>query len=282
VIYECHGHIILDGVAYTGSIARHKGKIDEDFIRHNLKTYTDLGITYYRDGGDKHGVSVYAKKIAGEYGIDYVTAAFIILKKGHYGIMFGRSFENLHEYRELVLEAIDLGADFIKTTASGLLDFANGGTVTHPSISLEELKEIVNIAHGEGMSVMIHANGADNIKRAAEAGVDSIEHGYYMDIAALKIMADRDVIWVPTCATSANLIGTGLYDDDMLVEIVENHKAAMIEASRIGVSIACGSDAGAAHVFQGSGTLDEMTILESIGIDPMDGNKKIYDRFRRK
>ena len=281
MIYECHVHIILDSVAYSQAVARHKNNVDEAFVRKNLQTNANYGISYYRDGGDKHGVSVYAKTIANEYGIDYITPAYIILKKGHYGIMFGRAFEDISEYRNLVSEAKSLGADFVKTTASGLLDFSKGGYVTHPSLALEELREMVTIAHGEGLAVMIHANGADNIKRAAEAGADSIEHGYYMDITALQIMADTKAIWIPTCVTSSNLLGSGLYDDSVLAAIVMNHKSAILEASRIGVTIACGSDAGASCVSQGSGTLDEMEIFHSLGIDPTLGNMELSDRFRR-
>ena len=277
--YECHGHIILDGVAYKGAVERHKSGVDEEFVRHNLRTCVENNIDFYRDGGDKHGVSLFAKKIAGEYGVDYRTPVYIILKKGHYGIMFGRAFEDMPGYRSLVGEVRRLGGDFIKITASNLLDFANGGGVTGPAMQLCELREMVNIAHGEGFAVMIHANGADNIKRAAESGVDSIEHGFYMDSGALEIMVQTGAVWVPTCATVANLIGTGKYDDAMLQGILDGHKAALLAAQEMGVPIACGSDAGASCVMQGKGTCDELELLESIGIDTELGNRKIADVF---
>ena len=281
MIFECHGHIILDGVAYTRAVDRHINGVDEAFIRCNLKENADRGIVYYRDGGDKHGASVFAKTVANEYGIDYRTSAFIIHKNGHYGSMFGRAYDNLGEYRKLVSEALLLGADFVKTTASGLLDFAHGGKVTGASISFEELNEAVKIAHGEGLAVMIHANGADNIKRAAEAGADSIEHGYYMNSSALSIMLQTGAVWVPTCVTAANLIGSGKYDDRMLRKIVEGHKATLSKAMDVGVLVACGSDAGASCVFQGGGTLDEATILKSIGIDHQLADRRIQNVFKR-
>ena len=282
MIYECHGHIILDGTAYNPAVARHQNGVDEAFVRNNLKICMEHGIAFYRDGGDKHGVSAFTKDIAGEYGIDYRTPMYIIHKKGYYGGMFGRAFDRVSEYRELVAEALRLGADFIKTTASGLLDFARGGIVTGPALASSELCEMVNIAHGEGLAVMIHANGADNIKRAAESGADSIEHGYYMDKAALRIMAQTGSIWVPTCVTASNLIGAGRYDDKVLQKIHDGHKAALAEAPAIGVTVACGSDAGAAFVLQGRGTLDELAVLESIGIDAAQGNRRIAEVFKRR
>ena len=282
MIFECHGHIILDGVSYKSAIARHRNGIDEDFVRQNLKTCAEHGILFYRDGGDKHGVSAFAKKIAGEFGINYRTSVFIIHKKGHYGNMFGRAFENISEYRELIAEALRSGADFIKTTASGLLDFTKGGIVTEPALTLEELRMMVNIAHGEGLAVMIHANGADNIKRAAEAGADSIEHGYYMDKQALQIMEQTKSIWVPTCVTVSSLIGSGLYEDEMLQKILDGHKEMLIAAASCGVQIACGSDAGASRIPQGKGTLDELTALQRLGIDCEPGNRAIAHLFKRR
>ena len=282
MLFECHGHIILDGVSYTDSVERHRSGLDEIFVKNNLKICAESGVKFYRDGGDKHGVSVFAKKAAGMFDIDYRTPSYIIHKKGYYGSMFGRAFESMLEFRALVAEAKDADADFIKITASGLLDFANGGSVTGAALTSEELFDMIGIAHGEGFSVMVHANGADNIIRAAEAGADSIEHGFYMDSRALHVMTQTGAVWVPTCVTVSNLIGAGLYNDEVLRSILQKHEAALIEASMIGVPVACGSDAGASFVPQGSGTLDELSVLNSLGIDPQQGNRRIEEVFRRK
>ncbi|MDR0490276.1 MAG: amidohydrolase family protein [Oscillospiraceae bacterium] len=280
-VSECHGHIILDGVAYVGAVARHQSGVDEAFVRRNLETCARHGIKFYRDGGDKHMVSVFAKKISGEYGIDYRTPAYIIHKRGYYGGMFGRAFDSMAEYRGLVDEAKRLDADFIKITASGMLDFSHGGDVTGPSLTADELSKMVEIAHSEGFAVMVHANGPNNIKRAAESGVDSIEHGFYMDAEALRIIAQTGAVWTPTCATVSNLIETGKYDDSVLQKILKTHKSALIAAQSIGVPIACGSDAGASCVPQGSGTRDELDILNDLGIDPGPGNQRIAEKFKK-
>ena len=281
MIYECHGHIILDGTSYVGAVERHKNGVNESFIRQNLRICKEYGIKFYRDGGDKHGATILAKKIACEFAIDYRTPAYIIHKKGYYGGMFGRAFVSIPEYRALVEEAKRLGADFIKTTVSGMLDFKSGGRVTGPSMAREEISEMITIAHGEGFAVMIHANGSDNIKRAVESGADSIEHGYYMDIDALRMMAQTGAVWVPTSVTVANLIGSGKYCDNMLRQIDDGHKEAMQKAAGLGVPIACGSDAGAAKVLQGTGTLDELRALTSLGIDPAPGDRRIEEVFKR-
>jgi len=282
MIFECHGHIILDGLSYSGSVSRHEAAVDEAFVRKNLKINADHGVVFYRDGGDKHGVSEYARKIAIEYGIDYRSPIYIIHKKGYYGNLFGRSYDDLFEYRQLVDLAKQLGADFIKLTASGMLDFSGDGSVIGQPLSSEILREIIGIAHGEGFAVMVHVNGTDNIKRTAEAGADSLEHGFFMDDDALSIISQTGAVWVPTIATVGNQIGKGIYDDELLTKIFDNHKAALKSAAAIGVPIACGSDAGASCVSQGLGAHNELAILESLGINPTRGNKIIEEIFRRR
>ena len=280
MLYECHGHIILDGIAYTDAVERHKNGPCESVVRQNLESCVKQGVAFYRDGGDKHGVSVFAKNIAHEYGIDYRTPAFIIHKKGYYGSMFGRAFEDLTQYKGLVLEAKRLGADFIKLTASGMLDFNGHGGVMGPFMTVQELKEMVNIAGGEGFRVMVHVNGADNIKMAVEAGVSSIEHGFWADDEAAVMLAESGVVWVPTRAAVANHIGTGSFDDSVLQKIIDIQERALRKAYSMGALIASGSDSGASMVFPDRGALDEIRLLAEIGINPEKGNKKIAEIFK--
>ena len=117
-------------------------------------------------------------QLAGEYGIRYVTPAFAIHRAGRYGGIVGRGYTTLGEYRALVAQASVLGADFIKLMFSGILDFAEYGTISCPPLPTEEIRELVRIAHGEGFAVMAHVNGSDAIRADLEAGTDSIEHGY--------------------------------------------------------------------------------------------------------
>jgi len=280
--YECHGHIIADGISYKDSMARHKNGVDEGFIRNNLKLLTEHGIQFYRDGGDKLSVSARAKQLASEYGIDYRTPIYIIHKKGYYGQLYGKAFEDWKEYLELVRNAKAQGADFIKIAATGILDFDNGGNIVGPSLRFDELKEMVNIAKGEGFSVMAHVNGADNIKTALSAGVNSIEHGFWPDMEVIDYFLQTGAVWVPTCATVTNLIGSGRFPDHDLKRIIDAQRTVLIEAYKRGVPIASGSDCGAFNVFQGKGTDDEYRILSSLGIDPERGNRAIAETFKLK
>jgi hypothetical protein len=278
--YECHGHIIADGISYAESMARHKNGVDEAYVRTALKTAAASGIGFYRDGGDKYMVSAYAKKIAGEYGLDYRTPIYISHKKGYYGGMYGRSFENMADYNALVREAKTLGADFIKITVTGMLDFADEGKIMGPVFAFGELKEAVKIAEGEGFAVMAHVNGAAHIKEALEAGVKSIEHGYWPDSTVIDYFLQTNAVWVPTCAPVYNLINAGRYQQTVMQKIHDAQKTVLQQAYTRGVLIASGSDCGACLVKQGTGTLDECAILDGMAIDPERGNKAIERIFK--
>ena len=127
---ECHAHVIMDGKNYKEAVALHKNGVMDEVIHACFSKYRDAGVTFIRDGGDSFGVSKRAKEIAPEYGITYLTPIFAIHKKGHYGGIVGRSFEDLREYQELVKEAKESGADFIKIMVSGLIDFRRYGVLT--------------------------------------------------------------------------------------------------------------------------------------------------------
>lgn len=257
MLADCHIHMILDGVYYRAAIDHQREKPDDVLIRARLASYRDAGIGYLRDGGDAWGVCLRAKRIAEEFGIEYRTPAFPIHKIGHYGGFIGLGFETLSEYRALVDEASKQGADFIKIMISGLMDFDSFGAITSSPLSREEIREMIRIAHGEGFAVMAHANGAATMRDAIEAGVDSIEHGAYPDDEALTMLAQSEVVWVPTLATFANLIGEGRYPNDVLIPLHENQSRAVKRCADMGGLIAPGSDNGAYCVMHAQGTLDE-------------------------
>ena len=174
-------------------------------IRKHLKAYEELGIVFVRDGGDALGVSERARRLAPEYGIDYRTPVFAIHKNGHYGSIVGKGFDTMKEYHVLLKEAKNKGADFIKIMTTGLLDFNNHGQITGTPLDRKEVCEMVHIAHEEGMAVMSHTNGIYGVQAAVEAGVDSVEHGNYIDPETIRELADSDSVWVPTLVTIRNL-----------------------------------------------------------------------------
>ena len=261
---ECHAHVIMDGKNYKEAVSLHKNGVEEAVIHQCFSKYQMEGITFIRDGGDSLGVSKRAKEIAPVYGIEYLTPVFAIHREGHYGGIVGRSFKNLKEYAELVKEAKEADGDFIKIMVSGLIDFYTFGALTEEGLSAEMIRELVHIAHGEGLAVMAHCNGARTMEAAAVAGVDSIEHGAYSDEQALKVMAEHQVIWTPTVSPIGNLKGGGRFDDEITQKITEYHLQMIQKYVNLGGRIALGSDAGAWRVPHVEGLQTEKQYLKAI------------------
>lgn len=285
---ECHAHIIMDGLNYRNAVNQHRNGVDESVIHRHLTIYQNMGITFIRDGGDALGVSKRAKEIAPCYGIDYRTPVFAIHKAGHYGGIVGKAFETMMQYHALVLQAKREGADFIKIMTTGIMDFSSDGAITGEALLAEEVKEMIHIAHEEGMSVMSHTNGARAVYEAVSAGVDSIEHGNFIDRDCIRLMAERKTIWVPTVTVVPNLIGCGRFDDAVLTKIWESEKETLQAAFNEGVLLALGSDAGAYLVYHGKGLYDELHCFQMIIPDNQllisrlkNGEEKILERFQR-
>ena len=261
MLIDCHIHMVLDGADWKAAIARHKQSVDESWIHRILARYQELGFTWLRDGGDRWGVGKRARDLAGEYGITYRTPLSPMCKAGHYGGFIGEKYENLRQYAELVVKNRENGADFIKIMISGLMDFDRFGVLTEDGLEPAEIRELIHIAHEEGMAVMAHANGAGIVKAAAEAGVDSIEHGAYLDAEALHAMAENGTVWVPTLSTIGNLRGRGRFEETAVERILESAMENVRLFAAMGGLLAPGTDAGAWSVPHGS--LTEYGLLKA-------------------
>ena len=269
--------MLFDGIEWRSAMARHREKPDEAFIRATLETYRQKGFTYLRDGGDRWGAGAYARQLAPEYNIRYTTPLAPLCQKGHYGSFIGACYETLQEYAAMVASHKQSGADFIKIMVSGIMDFDRFGALTEEGLPPAQIRELVHIAHEEGMSVMVHCNGARTLEATAEAGADSIEHGAYGDEASLAAMAETGVVWVPTFSTVANLRGKGRHNEASLAVIYESFAENLQRFSAMGGLIASGSDAGAWQVTHGCDTED--SLLAALNIDPTAGNAAIMEKF---
>ncbi len=254
---ECHAHLFMDGKNYRAAVALHQNGVQEADIREKLGQYQAAGIRFLREGGDVLGVSRKAAQLAPEYGITYVSPVFAIHKNSHYGRIVGRGFDNMKEYAELVRQAALEGADFIKVMFSGIMDFDRGGELTEAPLCRGEIREMIHIAHEEGFAVMAHVNGAGAVLDAVEAGVDSVEHGNFMDDDCLHALAESQAVWVPTYVTITNLIGSGRFEDVYLERLRERQGERIRRGYELGARIALGSDAGAYMVPHGQGVADE-------------------------
>ena len=277
---DCHMHMVLDGIDWRAALARHRDIPDIPWIRKQLEIYQSLGFTYLRDGGDRFGAGKAARELAPEYGITYRTPLSPLHRNGHYGGFIGTAYSSLQEYAALVVKIREDGGDFIKVMISGLMDFNRFGCLTEDPLPPEEIRELVSIAHSEGMSIMFHANGARTVEAAAAAGADSVEHGAYLDRDALEAMKENGTVWVPTVSTVGNLRGKGRFSEADVQKILESALENVKTFASMGGLLAPGTDAGAWAVPHGS--LTETEIFSGIGIGPEQlepGIRAIREKF---
>jgi imidazolonepropionase-like amidohydrolase len=147
-----------------------------------------------------------------------------------------------------VREIIKYGADVIKVCATGGV-LSKGDDPRASQYTLEEMKAIVADAHRLGRKVAAHAHGAQGIAWAAEAGVDSIEHGSYIDDAAIKIMKERGTYLVPTMyladwmRENATRIGLPAMYAEKMKSVTLASRQNLRHAFEAGVKVAFGTDA---------------------------------------
>ena len=173
--------------------------------------------------------------------------------------------------QHMVRENIKYGADLIKIAATGGV-LSKGDDPQASQFTLEEIQAIVADAHRLGRKVAAHAHGAQGILWATEAGVDSIEHGSYMDDACIAAMKAHGTYFVPTAylidwvQQYGNL--PALYQQKMKdVSAVE--KANAIRAIRAGVKVALGTDAA---VYPHGLNAHEIDVyVNQFGMTPLEG-----------
>ena len=279
---DCHIHMVLDGAYWKSAIARHAEGADVAWIETVLAAYQAAGFTYLRDGGDRWGAGKAARELAGRYGITYRTPLSPLSKAGHYGGFIGLQFGTCKDFHRLVLENKRQGADFIKIMISGLMDFDHFGVLTEDGMDPKEIGQLIHIAHEEGMAVMVHANGADTVTAAACAGVDSVEHGAYLNDDALCAMTENRTVWVPTLSTIGNLRGKGRFSEPDVQKILESAMENVRAFAAMGGLVAPGSDAGAwavPHSIATEQALLHQAIGENANAVLEKGTKAIMEKF---
>jgi imidazolonepropionase-like amidohydrolase len=163
----------------------------------------------------------------------------------------------------VVRDQIGRGADWIKVYA----DAAMGGQAIRPTFSVDELKLLVETARSAGCPVAAHAMSKEGMRRAALAGVETIEHGDQGDVEVFRLMANRGVALCPTLAAGeANAKYRGWRPGtDPEPALVKTMRATFKQALEAGVTIANGSDVG---VFAFRDVARELELLVEYGMNP--------------
>lgn len=272
---DAHVHLALDSLDFYQCLENwEQPSLIEEKIQGFLRRYLERGIVAIRDGGDLPGFSWSAKNRVNEgtwLGPRVISVHEAVNREGMYGRFLGRGFKDILEWREKEKEFFAQGIDQLKVVVTGLIKFNEFQAVGPAQWTVEDLTELVDVAHGRGILVMAHASGEAGISLAIAAGVDSIEHGYYMTTGQLERMREKGIAWVPTVAPIGNLLKypTDRYSSheiDTLKRILETQLAKIHQAYQLNVRLGVGTDSGAYQVPHADSLYDEMDWMVKAGI----------------
>jgi imidazolonepropionase-like amidohydrolase len=254
-LVDAHAHPAV-GAGPAGLVA-----LDASAARANLMAWAQAGITAVRDVGSPAGITL---QLELEPGMPAVQAA------GRFLAPEGRYFPDLlrtgvaeADLVSCALAEIGRGATWVKVIA----DFPDlaAGTDARATYRMGAIAQLVDAAHKAGARVAVHSTIADAGQLVA-AGVDSIEHGFGLDEAAVKEMASRGTAWTPTIGALLALLAAPHLPAGRRTRLQEGRErlAQLLPlAARLGVPVLAGTDV--------TGSIPgEVALLAQLGLDPTD------------
>jgi imidazolonepropionase-like amidohydrolase len=274
---DCHVHLTSSGAADEAAVSRDM-PLAQRVIRAERHAEATLraGFTLVRDQGAADHVNVHLAN-AIEQGLatgPTILAAGmgVTMTGGHGHTGIARQADGPDDVRKAVREQLRAGAHVIKLFASGGV-MTKGVNPQSPSFTEDELRAGVEEAHKAFRVVGAHAQATDGIKNAIRAGVDSIEHGIWLDDEAIELMLGRGTYLVPTLSAPTQIGKGGLeagiqpYVMEKQAVVVEDHLESYRKALRAGVLLAAGTDQGTPLNKAGENTR-EMILMAQHGLSP--------------
>jgi imidazolonepropionase-like amidohydrolase len=193
-----------------------------------------------------------------------------ITSTGGHGWDISRQADGPEECRKAVREQLRAGADLIKIMASGGMSNYPRESASELQFSFEEILAIVQEAHNRNRRTCAHANPTKVIQACVRAGVDSIEHGIYIDEETVGLMKAARTAYVPTLSSGARLAdrdynqraGTPAFSDVRLKNDIGPRRESIRMCIRAGIKVGVGAD-GAGDI------IDEMEFFTELGYDTM-------------
>lgn len=272
---EAHAHLFLAGEELDFKKRSNYLKGDlSTFVevgKENLRKSLESGITLVRDAGDIHGVNTILRNSSNSSLPKVRSAGKALRKKGRYGSFMGVEVESKEDFTP-VIEDLIANADELKILLTGIIDFEKGEVKGVPQFDLDELKRISLVCKKMNIRNFVHCSGKDGLELAIEVGINSIEHGFFMEEQMLTRMCDKNMEWVPTFSPvhfqleNPELAGWNKKSQDAIRAILDNHYNMVRKAGEIGLHLIPGSDAGSYGVEHGKALLHEIVHLVKAGL----------------
>ena len=276
-LIDAHVHLVWSATAEPHSLVESEPRtVTALRCADNMKKHLDAGVTTVRDVGSTDGMAIdiaQAVQLGVLPGPRMVAAGRVIAMTGGHGWFLGQEADGPDAVRSAVRQEIKNGATCIKFMASGGV-YGHAEEPGSPQLTAEEMRVGVEEAHKAGKKVAAHAYSSESIDNALEAGVDSIEHGSFIDQETAEKMRDQGTYLVPTMSVYAAMdeqgteLGAPEYIQRKTKEVLTATQEALQTAMEAGVKIAAGTDCGAPGHPHGSLPM-ELELMVEAGATPM-------------
>lgn len=275
---DAHTHILLDASRDPMGALVHESPTYSTIKAINSLEKTLLsGVTTIRDLGGLDYIDLELARAVEEGlipGPSILAAGKLITMTGGHGHFIGREADGRSDVRRAAREQLKAGAHVIKVMATGGI-LTEGVEPGASQLTKEEMEAAIEEAHKAGKKTATHAQGREGIENAILAGIDSIEHGFFLDEDLVELMVERDVFLVPTLSATHWVVASGLakgipaYVVEKTEKVISHHRESFVRAMEAGVKIAMGTDAGTPFNSHGQ-NLQELKLMVEAGMDPID------------
>ena len=271
---DCHSHLTMQGGSHWIVRGDDPADVLRQVARDNARRLAHAGVLWARDVGapmkDGRPVSIDARdELSGKPGQPYIRVAGTWIGKTGFPAMWVTV--DGPQLKDAALAQLDLGTDFVKVYMDG-----PGGSREAP-FSVADLRAAAEAVHARGARITCHSGFLDGARVAAEAGVDSIEHGMELDADVVATMKRNDVTLVSTLSVFASWETfartttierfAGAEGKERIAKRKEGAYASVALARKAGVRIATGTDFGGGSVRAGH-LAWEVELLVDAGLEP--------------
>ena len=273
--FNCHVHILYP----VGFDSKKEFSLIEKifYAQKHCKEYLQSGVTFIRVVGTEENYDLQIKEAIENHVIEgphmYCAGKMICMTGGH-GWQEGIEADGKDACLKAVRTQLKAGVDLIKMMATGGV-MTKGVEPGNAQFNIDEMKIMVEEAHKAGRKTATHAQGLQGIKNALYAGVDSIEHGCFLDDECLELMKQQNTFLVPTLCAPQCIIDKGVengvakYAVDKTLKVKDAHVESVKKAYDKDIQIALGTDADTPFNYH-SNIAYEMELLSKLNIPNMD------------
>jgi imidazolonepropionase-like amidohydrolase len=252
-LVNCHTHVTLDSNTADGNPQADQTKATVRAVK-NLRSLLKSGVTYVRECGSLYGLDTTLSQMQREGELTQVpemlaSGRAMTMTGGHGDAPHsGKTVDSPDEMRKAVRANFKSGAQCTKVMATGGV-MSPGDYMDEAQLTLEELKVAVYETHKKHAVVAAHAEGNPGIMNALLAGVDSVEHGFYVTDEEIKMMKEKNVYLTPTLVSAWCIAEYGKdslpqWELQKLLSALHDLYTNVHNAYQSGVKVTLGTDAG--------------------------------------